>query len=441
MSFTPLTLGIQKILSTRFISTAKSHSSMLRRRHKAVIIGLLMLAAVSLMIPYDTSSVPYDKSRSTFNQSYAILSENSPQTYIEKNGNESKLILAYTSLYGYPLDIRTYGRTEKEMIRTMDPLSECEYKCEWSMNRSDFERSDAVLFHMYNNEDTKDFVLQELPKRHLSNQKWVLMIREPPAFFYPDQLKLLNGLFNLSMTYQSDSDVVIPYGKYWRLSSADAKRVSKKMDYLAFKDKMIAWLVSNCVTSSRREDYVRELQQHIDIDIYGDCGQASESKNYKREGFRELLGEKYLFYVAFENADCDEYITEKLWTSLSAGMIPIVRGRRSQYQKFAPPNSFIHVDDFPSTKHLADHIRAVSSNLTMLQSYHKWRRKYGSVYRLFTSNRDWVCDLCEKVHTTPQQTLNVYEHFSEDTRCLTYDKGKRNRTGESVEDITRLRYF
>ncbi|XP_067948880.1 4-galactosyl-N-acetylglucosaminide 3-alpha-L-fucosyltransferase FUT6-like [Watersipora subatra] len=380
---------------------------------------------------------------------YSWLRENAFQavrpTAIRKKPDEitpknvSKLILAYTSLYGYPLDITTYGRTVPEMTRTKNPLASCEYKCEWSLNKKDYNRSDAVLFHLYNNKDTKDFVLQELPKRQRASQKWVLMIREPPAFFYPEQLKLLNNLFNLSMTYQSDSDVVIPYGKYWRISYADAKKVRKTMDYLTFKKRKVAWLVSNCMTSSRRESYVQQLKKYIEIDIYGDCGQTSKKDNYKTEDFRETLGLKYIFYLAFENSDCDEYVTEKLWMSLSAGMIPIVRGQRSQYKKIAPPNSFIQADSFASPKHLADYLSIVSTNLTMLQNYHDWRLKYTSSYRLFTSNRHWVCDLCEKVHTTPTKTLNVYEHFSEDTRCLTYAKENRNRSQEHVEDITEER--
>jgi len=36
-------------------------------------------------------------------------------------------------------------------------------------------------------------------------------------------------------------------------------------------DTIVAWMVSHCDTSSKREDYVRQLQEHIQVDIYGDC--------------------------------------------------------------------------------------------------------------------------------------------------------------------------
>ena len=38
------------------------------------------------------------------------------------------------------------------------------------------------------------------------------------------------------------------------------------------KTKKVAWFVSHCSTESGRELYVRELQKHIEVDVYGACG-------------------------------------------------------------------------------------------------------------------------------------------------------------------------
>jgi hypothetical protein len=38
------------------------------------------------------------------------------------------------------------------------------------------------------------------------------------------------------------------------------------------KTKLSAWLVSNCKTHSEREEYAKELQKYINIDVYGACG-------------------------------------------------------------------------------------------------------------------------------------------------------------------------
>ena len=58
----------------------------------------------------------------------------------------------------------------------------------------------------------------------------------------------------------------------------------------------------------------------------------------------------YKFYLAFENSNCKEYITEKFWRTLNRTFaVPIVMGS-GNYKELAPPNSFIHVDDFASPK-------------------------------------------------------------------------------------------
>lgn len=357
----------------------------------------------------------------------------------KSSASQEKLILAYTKFYGNMFDVHKAGRTGYDIKQSPNAFDQCEYKCRWSTDKADLSKSDAVLFHLYNNRNNKDFIFKDLPPRSNALQKWVLMAREPQAFFYPEQLKSLDDKFNLTVTFQSDSDVVIPYGTYWELPKKSQDYWAKlKMDYLSGKNKSVAWVVSNCKTSSRREDYVRELQKHIQVDVYGRCG-TLKTNTQSANGFRDQIAKEYKFYIAFENSDCDDYISEKFWNSLNIGIIPIVRGHRAHYKEVAPPNSYIHADSFVSPQKLAEHLEEVSKNPTLFQSYHEWRRKYGANYKFFTTNTNWMCGLCEKVHTTPVKTVDIYQHFSEDTRCFTYlDHNGRNRTGEHVEDITRV---
>ena len=44
--------------------------------------------------------------------------------------------------------------------------------------------------------------------------------------------------------------------------------LSRRLRQLA-KPKHVAWLVSHCTTSSKREEYVAEMRKYIDVDIYG----------------------------------------------------------------------------------------------------------------------------------------------------------------------------
>ena len=40
----------------------------------------------------------------------------------------------------------------------------------------------------------------------------------------------------------------------------------------AKKTKMVAWFCSNTVTHGKREDYFKELGKHVQVDVYGKCG-------------------------------------------------------------------------------------------------------------------------------------------------------------------------
>ena len=76
------------------------------------------------------------------------------------------------------------------------------------------------------------------------------------------------------------------------------------------------YLIHECLYLCRngRLQYATELSQYISVDIYGACGTMkcprSESGNCN-----DLLRTKYKFYLAFENSNCEDYITEKFFVN------------------------------------------------------------------------------------------------------------------------------
>ena len=94
-----------------------------------------------------------------------------------------------------------------------------------------------------------------------------------------------NGFFNWTFTYRLDSDFQRPYGvieQYKQLPSDllnpdDASiNASSLMNFIKQygkdhrhviegRNKSVAWFVSHCGATSRRDDYAKELKKHIDV--------------------------------------------------------------------------------------------------------------------------------------------------------------------------------
>ena len=65
------------------------------------------------------------------------------------------------------------------------------------------------------------------------------------------------------------------------------------------------------------------------------------------------------FYLAFENAyHCTDYISEKFWrNAFGSNLVPIVWGPHiDDIRAVAPPNSFIHAEEFETAQDIVDYI-------------------------------------------------------------------------------------
>uniref|UniRef100_A0A2P2I9W7 Fucosyltransferase n=1 Tax=Hirondellea gigas TaxID=1518452 RepID=A0A2P2I9W7_9CRUS len=228
---------------------------------------------------------------------------------------------------------------------------------------------------------------------------------EPPIYAHYN-LQNLRNIFNYTMTFYRDSDIYNPYGLFVRRRHPQLELEGK--DYAAGKSKMAVWFASHCPTRSLRERLVKELQKHVSVTTYGGCGVNScpimDTQNSDR--CLRIMEKLYKFYLAFENALCTEYVTEKFFGAARFDMVPVVYGF-ADYSAVAPPHSYINVLDFPSVKHLADYLLYLDRNHTAYNQYFRWKVEYESLmyYRALKphdyNNISW-CQLCEKLHTDNQ---------------------------------------
>ena len=233
--------------------------------------------------------------------------------------------------------------------------------------------------HLYNISDVVIFKEGSLSESFLGyrppGQRW--MFHGWEAAYHKPSKKMTNifdNVFNYTMTYSVTSDVYLPYGKCEEVES-NPENVNKQIaNIVKHKTKLVAWFVTHCQTNSMRENYVRQLMEYIQVDVYGGCGNNScpRQSTCRMEDFLR----KYKFYLAFENTLNGEYITEKLWRSLSIGIVPIVYGALETYSTVLPSGSYIDVEDFSSPQELGRYISKVSSNQTLYQSFFSWKYKY-----------------------------------------------------------------
>ncbi|XP_023336037.1 glycoprotein 3-alpha-L-fucosyltransferase A [Eurytemora carolleeae] len=233
--------------------------------------------------------------------------------------------------------------------------------CVISSNRAEADSSDLILF--------KDHFSTPSMLRS-SNQIWMLYLLECPLH---TQIFREQDIFNWTATYRSDSTVVAPYER-WQYYNSNVKSIEQKRNYAANKTKQVAWFVSNCGARNERLQYARELSKYINVDIYGACGTERCPRAESSKCFN-MLNTDYKFYLAFENSNCKDYITEKFFVNgLGHDVLPIAMGARYEdYLRAAPEKSFLHVDQFKDPEALAAYLHQLDKDDDKYNEYFQWK--------------------------------------------------------------------
>ena len=222
-------------------------------------------------------------------------------------------------------------------------------------------------------------------------------------------------------------------------SSVPAWDEDNRVDFLNMirkkKQLSVAWFVSNCITFSRREKYVQELQKHIAVDIYGSC--QGGSKCPRGDKCDRMLQTDYKFYLAFENSLCRDYVTEKFYKCLANSVVPVVYGG-ANYSALAPEKSFIDVHDFASAQHLADYLIYLDANQTAYEEYFQWRKSPKE-----PAYSAW-CRLCEKLNdpaSVAGHYDDIYDWWTRQSRCgegMAVNASKLYRRIMTEKEVQRL---
>ena len=294
--------------------------------------------------------------------------------------------------------------------------------------------------------------------------KWVFYGGESPV--YSDVLSPeVRYIFNLTLTYRLESDVLDPYGlpiplKNDSLSSVESatiyegpthhdskknatmhapwqatagleagvpyrKEGGRRRGMWAQKSKEIFWVASHCVLE---RDYVAHRLRVLleGVDIFGSCN------NRPLKDSVEQMAQHYKFYFAFENSFCPDYVTEKYWNVVGKA-IPIVMG--STTTRTLIPNSYIRVEDFPTLEALATHVRRVSRDEDLYNSYFDWMDRY-AISSSWINGEHWACRLCRYlIHTRGSKQVTDLTHFASRDLCTVPEMAREGLVGKYLRYV------
>ena len=215
---------------------------------------------------------------------------------IPPSSRPRKMVLLYTPLQGSFTNWRH---------RFGESFDGCRWsRCELTADRAALTAADAVLFSLY------DLAPAEQLPAARPGQLWLLYEREaPPALRrrHPYLLRpAVAGRFHWTLSYHRDADIPVPYGVVLPLAEAPPpasnrsrpagpsrdprsggrETAEQRAERRAAEEQRllqqwrssvggrvapVVWVSSHCHTDSQRETYVRQLQDDIDVDVYGEC--------------------------------------------------------------------------------------------------------------------------------------------------------------------------
>ncbi len=171
--------------------------------------------------------------------------------------------------------------------------------CIFTKDRNALNESSAVVFHWI---DLIAYPKVVFPKYRRNNQRWILFSRLPPVYEerkFKSRLMDLDNKINWTMTYRRDSDIYAPYAL---ISKKLNNSIKEKIVSLEYKTKQCATVVKQCETDSRRENYIKELKNFIDVDVYGNCSDTKDDcLDLELKDCHNLIEREYKFFLSFEN--------------------------------------------------------------------------------------------------------------------------------------------
>ncbi|KAJ8401893.1 hypothetical protein AAFF_G00374740 [Aldrovandia affinis] len=259
-------------------------------------------------------------------------------------------------------------------------LGECgRNKCFFTINKTYHNHPATQAFLFYGT----DFNIDSLPLPRNADHHWALFHEESPKNNYKLFHSPVVTLFNHTATFSHFSHLPLVTQ---HLESLELLTSLAHLVPLSQKNRLrrtlapLAYVQSDCDPPSDRDTFVRELMRHIQVDSYGAClhnrdlpAGLRDSTAMDERGFHRILA-RYKFVLAFENAVCDDYVTEKLWRPLKLGVVPVYYGAPNVRAWLPSNRSAVVVGPDEAPERLARLLRRLDENDDEYEAYLEWKR-------------------------------------------------------------------
>lgn len=293
-------------------------------------------------------------------------------------------------------------------------VTSCSVPCQL-VSTNDLQ-TDAVLFYIpHMNRE------RPVPERVYPGQVYLALSWECPAYYS----LLLDGkfmsTFNYSFGYPSDGEnhYSIPFGPYPFFAEGmyayprDYNFSDAFLPLEVNKTATISWLGGNCNDRQERYQLVKEIMRQAPglVYSYGKCLHNTDFNDTKEnyhgaDVYKMKVIRKHMFDLAFENANCIGWQTEKLFQPMAAHSIPIYYGSSSVDSYLPHPDAIIRVSDFATVSDLLAYIHKVIKDPKLQEKHMAWKKNpaawpsgFRAVYEraLLHSRKSLGCTLCETV--------------------------------------------
>ncbi len=274
-------------------------------------------------------------------------------------------------------------------------LKKCDVPCYRTKDKSDAMLSEvsAVVFHIPSYGGNPRAVL-----KGRASQAVTVGLSMESAEYYRRQRDLSD--YDLTCTTSFDSDLPVTYfgWNYDLLLNVSDWPWEKR-------EPAILFVAKNCHSRNRRETLVKMLSKYIRVDSVSSCLNNHPWPADIPRSNKDVLQKRYMLYLAAENSNEKDYVTEKVYGGLINGAVPLYLGA-SNVQEFVPSHSVIQIpNDFTEADvvRIANIAKTIISNKTVYEEWiefkkHPYEEKFKR--KMSVANAHIWCRLCRKIYAT-----------------------------------------